>query len=298
MVEIIRRNRKTPILTPSSIPCLKHLPTINITEGCSLGCTYCYIQGYSHYPGANKIVLYANAAELVRDELRRKRRLPTRVYFSPSSDAFQPLSEVQDVTYQTMSVLLQAGIEVSFLTKGFVTHRFLQLFADQPQLVFAQIGITTLDDRLRQTFEPYTASPLERLKCIESLRRIGVETTARLDPLIPDVSDTEDNLRPLFESLQEMGITGAAASYLFIRPAFQRTVMMQLEGTAACQSSASWRYQPFMRGCGGGKTLELGERKSRFDRVVALARILHESCDGAVASACVVVWLKVERRRA
>jgi DNA repair photolyase len=180
------------------------------------------------------------------------------------------LSEVQDVTYQTMSVLLQAGIEVSFLTKGFVTHRFLQLFADQPQLVFAQIGITTLDDRLRQTFEPYTASPLERLKCIESLRSIGVATTARLDPLIPDVSDTEDNLRPLFESLQEMGITGAAVSYLFVRPAFQRTLMIQLEGTTACQSSASWRYQPFAKGCGGGKTLELGERKSRFDRVVAL----------------------------
>lgn len=213
--------------------------------------------------------MYENTAELVRDELSRKRRLPSRVYFSPSSDAFQPLPEVLEVTYQTISVLLQADIEVSFLTKGFVTNRFCQLFANQPQLVFAQIGITTLDDRLRRRFEPHTASPLERMRHIESLKRIGVETTVRLDPLIPDLSDTEENLRPLFKSLQEVGITRAAASYLFLRPAFQRTLMIQLKGTVACQPSASWRYQPFMKG-GGGKTLELDERKFRFDRLVAL----------------------------
>lgn len=78
MVEIIRRTRKPPILSPSWIPCLRQLPTINITEGCALGCTYCYIQGYSHYPGPHRVVLFENTAEVVQRELRRKRHMSPR----------------------------------------------------------------------------------------------------------------------------------------------------------------------------------------------------------------------------
>jgi len=110
--------RKGPILTPSSLPCLSDMPTINITEGCAHGCVYCYTQGYTNYPGAGRVVVFDNIPELVRTELPRKRRKPSRVYFSPSSDAFQPLQAVQAVTYETMSMLLHAGVEVAFLTKG------------------------------------------------------------------------------------------------------------------------------------------------------------------------------------
>lgn len=162
MVEVIRRKRRSPILTPSSIPCLKSLPTINITQGCALGCAYCYIQGYAQYPGPDRVILFENTAELVKDELSRKRRPPARVYFSPSSDAFQYLPEVQEVAAATMTVLLNAGVEVSFLTKGFISERFLRLFASAPQLVFAQIGITTLDAGLWKRVEPRTAPPQAR----------------------------------------------------------------------------------------------------------------------------------------
>jgi DNA repair photolyase len=202
VVEIETRSRKPPILTPSAIPCLRKLPTINITEGCALGCTYCYIKGYSHYPGAERVMLYENTPDVLREELRRKRRRPSRVYFSPSSDAFQYLPRVQDVSLQTMRVLLDAGVEIAFLTKGFVTKRFLALFEDAPTMVFAQIGITTLDRQLWRGFEPRTAPPDLRIRYAQQLNAIGVRTTMRLDPLIPDLTDTEANLGPLFEAPQ------------------------------------------------------------------------------------------------
>ena len=91
MVKVVRKHRKPPILTPSSIPCLKNLPTINITQGCALGCTYCYIRSYRSYPGLESVVLFENTAEVLGEELTKKRHRPTRVYFSPSSDAFQYL---------------------------------------------------------------------------------------------------------------------------------------------------------------------------------------------------------------
>jgi len=272
VVEIVIRERKPPILTPSAIPCLHDLPTINITEGCALGCTYCYIQGYSHYPGAERVVLYENTPDVLREELRRRRRKPGRVYFSPSSDAFQDLPRVQEVSIRTMQVLLEAGVEIAFLTKGLVDRRFLELFATAPHMVFAQIGITTLERRLWREFEPRTAPPEERVRYAKSLVAIGMHTTARLDPLIPDLTDTDANLIPLFGALASAGVHEAAASYLFLRPVFAARVTEQLRVLNPNAAPAGWVYQRFDGDCTGGHMIGLDERRHRFARLDALAR--------------------------
>jgi len=274
VVVIERRSRGGPILTPSSLPCLSRIPTVNITEGCAHGCAYCYTQGYSNYPGNGRVVLFDNIPELVRAELARKRRLPRRVYFSPSSDAFQPLSEVQEVTYQTMAVLLAAGVEVAFLTKGVPEDRFLALFANAPLRVFAQIGITTQDDAHRRVFEPWAASPGRRLALVESLTRIGVVTTARLDPLIPDVTDSDANLAPLLTELVGRGVLHVAASYLFLRPGISRTLTKALRSIALPPGAmAGWAWRVFAGGVGGGRMIPAQERCRRFTRLRNLAAV-------------------------
>jgi DNA repair photolyase len=272
-VTLERRSRKGPVLTPSSLPCLRGLPTVNITEGCSHGCTYCYTQGYTNYPGAGRVVVFENTAQLVRDELRRKRRRPRRVYFSPSSDAFQPLPEVREITFQTMSVLLDAGIEVALLTKGFVDERFLNLFAARPSLVLAQIGITTLDQGLWQAFEPHSAPPRERLESISGLRNIGVAVWARLDPLIPGVTDTDQNLEPLLTELAARQISSVAASYLFLRPAFLRRLSDQMREHGKGQVSIDdWTRRTLADGQGGGLAMSVEDRTRRFSRIKELAK--------------------------
>ena len=271
MVEVILRDRRPPVLTPSALPCLRALPTINITEGCALGCTYCYIQGYSHYPGPQRVVLFANTPELLRDELRRKRRRPPRVYFSPSSDAFQYPPQVQDVSLHTMQVLLDAGVEIAFLTKGFVKPPFLALFATQPHRIFAQIGITTLDRRLWRAFEPRTAPPEMRINTIRGLVAAGIHTTARLDPLIPNLTDCEESLVPLLAALHDAGVRELSASYLFLRPAFAARLTARLNATVPDAMSGTWGYQSFDGGVSGGHMLGTDERGRRFERLRELA---------------------------
>ena len=275
MVAIERRKRKGPILTPSSIPCLSRIPTINITEGCAHGCAYCYTQGYSGYPGAGRVVLYDNIPDLVQAELRRKRKRPRRVYFSPSSDAFQPLPEVLEMTYQTMSVLLRNGVEVAFLTKGKVEEPFLALFSRTPASVFAQVGVTTLCEQFWRIVEPRAASPTQRLETIKGLAEIGVATTARLDPLIPDVTDTDDSLGPLLGELKRRKVCGIAASYLFLRPAFAQKFSRLLGPLSDLSSSiVNWSWQDFADGVGGGQMIGPEERCHRLARLTALAERL------------------------
>jgi DNA repair photolyase len=269
---VTRRERKCPILTPSSLPCLRGMPTINITEGCIHGCVYCYTQGYSGYPGAGRIVLFDNIPELIRMELPRKRNCPRRVYFSPSSDAFQPLSEVQDVTFETMSLLLNKNIEVAFLTKGILEDRFFTLFAQSSARVFVQIGITTLSRRIWRILEPGTASPVRRLETIARLREIGVVTRARLDPLIPDITDTSENLVPLLEYLSSQGIQNIAVSYIFLRPAIKNCFVKALHIVSGLPYSISaWPWHQHADGVGGGYMIDLEERKQRLERLVSLA---------------------------
>lgn len=272
MVTVEHRSRKGPILTPSSLPCLGSLPTINITEGCCHGCTYCYTRGYTNYPGESRVVLFENTPELVRAELARKRKRPPRVYFSPSSDAFQPLPEIERITYDTMEVLLGAKIEVAFLTKGVVGRRFLELFARTPALVFAQIGITTLNADLWQMFEPGAASPSERLATMDGLIDAGIATKARLDPLIPDITDTDENLEPLLSQLTQRNIRHVAASYLFLRPAFGRRVSEQLSKCAKLENAAnSWNWQALAKGVGNGQMMGTEERRRRFEHLRKLS---------------------------
>ena len=272
VVEVIRRQRKSPILTPSTIPCLRQLPTLNITQGCALGCTYCYTRGYPDYPGPNRILLFENTAELVSSELARKRRKPQRVYFSPSSDAFQYLPAVQQVTFETMRVLLEAGVEVAFLTKGFVRERFRVLFKKHARLVFAQIGISSLRRDIWRILEPRTAPPDQRLEILQSLSDIGCQVTARLDPLIPDVTDTEPEVDSLLHELGKAGATYAAASYLFLRAGFGESLLAQLRGLNSSLGQDSWVYQRFTAGCSGGRTIEEDDRRIRFERLAEIGR--------------------------
>lgn len=284
MVEVVRKLRKSAVLTPSQIPCLRGLPTINITEGCALGCAYCYIQGYSNYPGSGRVTLYENTAELLVRELERKRKKPRRVYFSPSSDAFQYLPEVQEVSMRTMSVLLHAGVEVAFLTKGFVTKPFRQLFARTPQLVFAQVGVTTLDMALWRAFEPRTAPPRRRIETVAALTKIGVRTVARLDPLIPDITDTDRNLGPLLDALRRAGVTGAVASHVFIRPGVSQRVVRMLRPGSTSGERPRIEPWPFSEVKGGMETRrkpKYEERCRRFERV----RLMGEAY-GITISSC------------
>ena len=224
MARLITKNRKSNILTPSQLRCLSKIPTINITTGCFHNCIYCYAKGYSQYPGDDKVILFANTADKLKEELARKRKKPVAVYFCPSCDPFQPVSQILDQTYETMETLLKAGIGVQFLTKAVVPANFIKLFARFGNLVCAQVGLTCVDDNIRKIFEPRAASVSERLATLKNLAEIGVTTGARADPLVYGVVDSDNSLRNLFTAIAKAGVKEVAVNYLFLRPAIEESI--------------------------------------------------------------------------
>jgi len=224
MARLIAKNRKSNVLTPSQLRCLSKIPTINITSGCFHSCIYCYTRGYSQYPGDDTVILFGNTTEKLTEELARKRRKPLAVYFCPSCDPFQPILEILDQTYKTMETLLKVGIGVQFVTKAIVPANFIKLFARYNDLVCAQVGLTCVNDNIRKIFEPRTASVSEKLTTLQNLVGIGITTSARADPLIHGVMDSDKFLCDLFCAVAKAGVKEVAVNYLFLRPAIKDSI--------------------------------------------------------------------------
>jgi DNA repair photolyase len=229
VVKVIPVQRKSRVLTPSSLACLSDLSTINLTAGCAHGCLYCYTRGYSTYPGEGQIHFYENTLGKLRAELPRKRKKPAAVYFSPSSDLFQPVLEVLDMGFEVFKFLLENGVEVAFLTKGQIPPRHLELLKAHAKKVRAQIGLITLDAKVQRIFEPYTAPPEVRLKQVNELIEADIETQVRLDPILPGFTDKPETIAPLCSALAERGVKKIAIAALFLRPAIIHSLKRGLQ---------------------------------------------------------------------
>lgn len=275
MVKVRFEKRKSKALTSSALRCLARIPTVNITSGCANRCIYCYSQGYSHYPGSQSIVLFDNIAQKVSEELLRKRKKPESVYFCPSCDPFQQIPEVLNESYKTMEVLLAHGVGVQFVTKMAIPEGFLKLFAKHPKKVSGQVGLITTDDTLRHIFEPNTATVTERLDCISKLLDIGIELSVRADPLIPGVTDSQNQLHDLIGKISDIGIKEMAVSYLFLRVAIKASLKRHLKDQNLLERilTAYDNGQMLSIAAKNSRTLSLPKafRVEAFDRIKKIA---------------------------
>jgi DNA repair photolyase len=265
VVTVIRAERKSSVLTPSSLACLSAVPTINLTAGCLHGCAYCYIRSYRNYPGESTIILYENTLEKLQDELVRRRTKPQAVYFSPSSDLFQPAPEVLELAKAVLKFLFSQGIGVAFLTKGRIPDDMLHLLVEHAELVRAQIGIISLDEDIVRTFEPYAASPRRRLGQLEALIAGGVPTEARLDPILPTLTDAPDAADRLFAALAQAGVKRAAAGVLFLRPSILQSLRRNVSDKEMLASLVD-AYRDGQQGLMRGSPLPIQEPPSEVRR--------------------------------
>ena len=220
--------RRGQILHPFAIPCMQGVLALNVTRGCSHGCVYCYCRAYPEAPPPGQLPVYEALPRQLEAELAKMRRLPRAVTLCTASDPFQPLSSVLAVTYRAAELLLEHGITVTFLTKGFVPDEFVSLFARHRERVRARVGLLSLNPAYHRRFEPGTAFPEARLQNLRRLKEAGVSVGVRHDPVIPGVTDRPEELDAFFTVLAGEGISDIDVGYLYIRPGIARLLMDEL----------------------------------------------------------------------
>jgi DNA repair photolyase len=89
--------------------------------------------------------------------------------------------------------------------------------------------VITPDTAVATVYEPFAAPPDVRLSQAAELIGTGVLIEARLDPILPGVTDDQESLERLCAALAEIGVRTIAASVLFLRPAVVGSLRRHVE---------------------------------------------------------------------
>lgn len=182
---------------------------VNCYAGCGHGCRYCYARfatRFSH-PGEDWggfVDVKMNARVVLEREVKRRRT--GRVFMSSVCDGWQPAESKYGLTGQCLDLLLSHGFQVTILTKNTLVLRDLNLLEGKPGVELG-VTVTTLNEGLRKLIEPGASPAKDRLHVLDEARRKGIETYAFVGPLLPGLTDTEENLSDLLKGMKETDVS-------------------------------------------------------------------------------------------
>ncbi len=271
-IKLIPIKRRGAVLTHPLLPCLKPFHTLNLTAGCPNECFYCYTQSYNFVPRWGTVIYFENTFERLQAELPRMRKKLRLVYFSTYCEPFLPIEPLLETQFKIMHLLLNSNISLLISTKSVIPEKFIDMFSRFPGKVHIQIGITTLNDKIRQLIEPYPATIENRLANIERLRKNHISVESRIDPLVPGLTDTDESLSFLLDTLKQLGVQQVVASYLFLRRGIQPPRQLTFGSWSVKEMSKLYTYKVTDYCSGGTIWLPSGEyRRKRYEFLKKIA---------------------------
>jgi DNA repair photolyase len=174
--------------------------SLNCYTGCAHACAYCYARFMQRFhphdePWGAFVDVKVNAVEVLKRQLRRVK--PGNVFVSSACDGWQPIEAQWRLTRRCCELLLEYGFELHVLTKSTLVLRDMDVFAGHP--VEVGVTVTTLDERLKELWEPGTASVEERFGVIEAAQKAGLRTSIMFGPLLPLLSDSQEAIEALLD---------------------------------------------------------------------------------------------------
>jgi len=166
---------------------------INPYVGCSHACVYCYADSLTrkftkHTENWGEFVdVKINAPEVLRREVLSKKK--GTVFISSLTDPYQPLEKKYELTRRCLEILLRNNFSVCIQTKSSLVLRDLDLLKKFKEKCEVGFTITTLDEKIRKDFEPFSSPVEEKLEALKILKENGIKTYAFFGPVLPYLSD-------------------------------------------------------------------------------------------------------------
>ena len=183
--------------------------TLNPYSGCSFGCTYCYAAFFSRDITKQKswgywVTVKENAVALL------KKRKPgfldgKRIYMSSVTDPYQPIEKDLESTRQLLKVMaehhkpkLVVQTRSPTVVRDIDLYRKIEENGGQVQI---NMTVTTDDESVRRTFEPFCPSNPVRLKAIGEIKAAEINACITMTPVL-----LVNDKRQFTESLLATGV--------------------------------------------------------------------------------------------
>lgn len=184
---------------------------MNIYRGCQHNCIYCDSRSlcYGMEHDFEDIEVKQNAPFLLEKALKNKRK-KCMIGTGAMTDPYIPLERELKLTRQCLEIIDRYGFGATVLTKSADVLRDLDLFRsiNNKSKAVVQMTLTTYDENLCRIIEPNVCSTKERFEALKIFRDNGIPTVVWLDPFLPFINDTEENIRGLLDYCVKAEVKG------------------------------------------------------------------------------------------
>lgn len=205
--------------------------SINPYRGCEFGCKYCYARFTHEFmerrsPEAFETEIYLKEWDerSFRHELQAVK--PGDIIgIGTATDPYQPAERRYGLTRQLLDTMRYLrGMSIFLTTKSDLVARDADILTRLAvhNEVHVTVTVTTLDRNLARVTEPFAPAPELRIKAVRSLTAAGVPVGVIANPVLPLITDSEENLENVAKAAKEAGADQFGANVLFLMPSAQR----------------------------------------------------------------------------
>ena len=212
--------------------------TVNPYRGCEFGCRYCYARYTHEYMELDsadfesKIYVKQNAGALAERDLGSEKIWGEHIAIGTATDPYQPAEREYGATRAILDKMAEReGLSLSITTKSDQVVRDIELLrriAARSELQI-NITVTTLRTPLARVLEPRAPRPDLRLDALRQLREGGLAAGVFAMPILPGLTDSEEDLDRLARAAREAGALWLAGTVLFLMPSSLRQFLPFIE---------------------------------------------------------------------
>jgi DNA repair photolyase len=212
--------------------------TVNPYRGCEFGCQYCYARYTHEYMELDtqdfekKIYVKLDAGPLAGRDLGMEKVQGEHIAIGTATDPYQPAEREYGATRAILTQMAdRKGLSVSITTKSDQVLRDVDLLRRiaEHSSISVNLSITTLRTRLARMLEPRAPRPDLRLRAVQELRRAGIAAGVFASPVLPGITDREEDLDALARGARDAGAQWFAASVLFLMPSARKQFLPFLD---------------------------------------------------------------------
>ena len=180
---------------------------MNLYRGCPHGCIYCDSRSNCyHIDNFDIPACKENALLILENELSKKKEHGV-IGIGSMSDTYNPQEIKYEQTRGALKLLSKYNFGVSIDTKSDLILRDIDLLKEinSKNNVIIKFTITTPHDELSKIIEPHVCVSSKRLKAIKTLSDNGIFVGIMMNPLLPFITDNEEDIKKLVKLAHENG---------------------------------------------------------------------------------------------
>lgn len=184
---------------------------MNLYRGCNHGCIYCDSRSnvYNMQHDFEDIEVKENSLDLLKKALQKKKE-KCMIGTGSMTDPYIPLESELEYIRKTLKLIHRYGHGFTCITKSDLVLKDLDLLKkinDESKVVI-QMTLTCMDDEISRLIEPNVCPTSRRIEVLEILKQENIPTVVWLCPILPYITDTEENISSIIDACIKADVKG------------------------------------------------------------------------------------------